>query len=261
MAFLKPDGSPFDFNFEGYIGTGTTGLVLRQGAYARKIPKVRNTSKLSGQEREDQEYINDTNCEALEHEAAIYRRVGKCRGIAQCIDLSKEGIVLEYLSRGDLETYLETEPEPEQSLKVQWILSVVETVSHFHQSRVLIDDIALRNLLIADDMSVKMIDFGQCSIFPEDEDISTADENGMTVQADIFHLGCVIYSIAAWKKFECNLFDYDYLRPPLQEMPALEHLLCGEMIGNCWTGQYQSTEDFRGQTDKLQGLSSSLTQK
>ena len=261
MAFLKPDGNPFDFNFEGYVGTGTTGLVLYEGAYARKIPKIRNTSKLSGKEREDQEYVNDTNREVLEHEIAAYRRVGKCRGIAQCVRLSREGIVLEYLSRGDLDTYLEREPEPEQSLKAQWILSVIETVSHFHRSRILIDDIALRNLLIANDMSVKMIDFGQCSIFPENIDISTADENGMTVQADLFHLGCVIYSISAWKKFECNLFDRDYLRPPLQELPELDRLLCGKMIRNCWTGQYQSMEEFSEQISELRESFPSFTRR
>ncbi|KAI9670724.1 MAG: hypothetical protein M1817_003834 [Caeruleum heppii] len=251
MAFVKPDGSPFDFNSEGYIGTGTNGLVLQEGPYARKIPKIRNTSKFSGEDREDQEYANDINRKILEHEIAVYRRVGQCCGIAQCVDLSNEGILLEYLSRGDLDTYLGEEPEPEHSLKVRWILSVIETVSHFHRSRVLIDDIALRNLLIADDMSIKMIDFGQCSIFPADADISTVDEDGMTAQADIFHLGCVIYSIAAWRKFECNLFDRGYIRPNLQEMPELDDLLCGEMIRKCWTGQYQITEDFIPEVNDL----------
>jgi len=219
-----------------------------------KSPKIRDTSRLAGEERADEEYVNYTNRETLEHEKAVYRRVGQCCGIAQCIKLSEEGILLEYLRRGDLETYLEHEPEPDQSLKVQWILSVIDTVSHFHRSRILIDDIALRNLLIADDTSLRMIDFGQCSIFPKDSDMAAANENGMTVQADIFHLGCVIYSIATWKKFECNLFDRGYRRPPLQELPALDHLLCGEIIKDCWSGQYQSMEDFGQRTRQLQEL-------
>lgn len=67
-----------------------------------KIPKIRDTSRLTGEERADQDYVNYTNRKTLEHEKAVYRRVGQCRGIAQCIELSEEGILLEYLRRGDL---------------------------------------------------------------------------------------------------------------------------------------------------------------
>ena len=251
MAFLKPDGSRFDLNSDDFLGMGTTGIVLRQGSHALKIPKIRDTSRLSGKQCNDQEYVNSTNLDALEHEKAVYRRVGQCHGIARCIRLSGEGILLEYLGRGDLESYLEQEPEPDKLLKVQWILSVIDTVSHFHRSKILIDDIAARNLLLADDNSLKMIDFGQCAIFPKDADISMANENGMTVQADIFHLGCAIYSIAAWKKFECNLFEHGYQIPRLEELPMVHHLMCREMIENCWSGRYKRMEDFKPQTREL----------
>lgn len=68
---------------------------------------------------------------------------------------------MEYLQREDLEVFIEQEPEPDQSLKLQWTASVIDTVSHFHQChQVLIFDITLRSLLIADDLtSLKMIDF------------------------------------------------------------------------------------------------------
>ena len=214
---------------------GTTGVVIRKGSYALKIPKIRDTTGLSGKQCDDQEYVNSTNRATLEHEKAVYRRVGQCHGIARCIQLSEEGILLEHLGRGDLESYLEQEPEPDQFFKARWILSVIDTVLHFHRSKVLIDDIATRNLLLADDTSLKMIDFGQCAIFPEDVDIVIANENGMTVLADIFHLGCAIYSITAWRRFECNLFEHDYQILCHKELPAVHHLMCGEMINKCWS--------------------------
>ncbi|KAI9848536.1 MAG: hypothetical protein M1837_007205 [Sclerophora amabilis] len=264
MAFIKPDGGRVDFNYKEYLGCGTTGLVLHQGTHALKIPKVRDTSGLARAQAEDQEYVNYTNRELLENEKAVYRRVGRCRGIATCVKVSEEGILLEYLRRGELEDYLEHEPEPNPAVKARWISSVIDTVAHFHRARVLIHDIALRNLLIADDnddddddnedeASLKMIDFGQSCIFPPDLDIRMANENGMTAQVDIFHLGCVIYSIAAWRKFECNLFLLDCQRPRLQELPPLDGLvLCREMVENCWSGQYQTMDDLGQDTHQLQ---------
>ena len=243
MAFIRPDGSHLDFNSRDYVGVGTNGIVIRQGTFALKLAKVRDTSKFSEQEREDQDYINHVNCAILEAEKAVYRRIGPCHGIVQFFD-SEEGILLEYVGGGDLETYIENGPEPEQSLKVVWIKSIINSVSHLHQSGILIDDIALRNLLITDDKSLKMVDFGQCTVFPEDTNMILANDNGMTVGADIFHLGCIIYSISAWRKYERNLFHCGYIRPALQDLPPTTDLLCGEVIEKCWSGQYQWVEEI-----------------
>ena len=151
----------------------------------------------------DEEYVNEINREMLESEKAVSTRVGRCDGIAECIDISKDGILLALFERGDLESYVESEVEVDRSRKARWILSIIKTILHFHNAKVLVDDMALRNILIADDLSLKMIDFGQCPLFPMDADINAVSDNGLTAQADIFHLGCVIYSIVTWKRYEC----------------------------------------------------------
>ncbi|KAL8859228.1 MAG: hypothetical protein Q9178_004166 [Gyalolechia marmorata] len=244
MSFVKPDGTRFHFYTETFLGTGTNSIVLLDRSHALKIPKVRDLTSMPEEYREDEEYINQVNREILESEKAIYLRVGHCKGIAECINISQDGIRLALYKRGDLETYIESEAEVDQSRKAGWILSLTETMLHFHSSNVLVDDMALRNILVADDMSLKMIDFGQCSLLPLDADINAASDNGLTAQADIFHLGCVIYSIVIWKRYECNLFVRGWVRPLLCELPNVDSLFCADIIRNCWSAKYSSMDQL-----------------
>ena len=46
MSFLKPDGIPFHFYTETFLGTGTNSIVLLDGSYALKIPKVRDLTSM-----------------------------------------------------------------------------------------------------------------------------------------------------------------------------------------------------------------------
>ena len=244
MSFLKPDRTCFHFYSETFLGTGTNSIVLRRGSHALKIPKVRDTTTMPEEYREDEEYINEVNREMLESEKAVYLRVGRCDGIAECINISKDGILLALYERGDLESYIEGETEVDPSRKAGWILSIIKTILHFHNAKVLVDDIALRNILVADDLSLKMIDFGQCPLFPMDTDINAVSDHGLTAQADIFHLGCVIYSIVTWKRYECDLFMRGWTRPLLSDLPEVDQLFCGDIIQKCWSAEYTSMEQL-----------------
>ena len=242
MSFVKPDGTCFHFYSEKFLGTGTNSIVLRRGPHALKIPKVRDTKTMSEKHREDGEYVNEVNRKTLESEKAVYLRVGRCDGIAKCINISKDGILLALYERGDLESYVEGEVEVDRSRKAGWILSIIKTILHFHNAKVLVDDMTLRNILIADDLSLKMIDFGQCPLFPMDTDINAVSDHGLTAQADIFHLGCVIYSIVTWKRYECDLFMRGWTRPLLSDLPEVDQLFCGDIIRKCWSVEYTSME-------------------
>ena len=241
MAFLKPDGTPFDYDAEDFVSSGLNGIILRRGQHVLKIPKIRNSFKFTQEEREILEHSNRANRDSLDREKKVYWRVEGCKGLVDHIKILQDGILLQYLERGDLETYITSQAEPEQHFKANWIHSIISTILSFHRAKVLLDDIAVRNFLIAEDLSLRLIDFGQCSIFPEDTDMSTANDGGCTVQTDIFHLGCVIYSVAAWSKFECNLFGR-LVRPSLEELPPVDGLFCGNIIQKCWSGHYQRME-------------------
>lgn len=245
---MKPDGTSFHFYSEAFLGTGTNSIVLRSGPHALKIPKVRDTTTVSEAHREDEEYVNEVNREVLESEKAIYLRVGRCDGIAECINISKDGILLALYERGDLESYIEGEIEVDRFRKAGWILSIIQTILHFHNAKVLVDDMALRNILITDDLSLRMIDFGQCALFPMDVDINAVSDNGLTAQADIFHLGCLIYSIITWKRYECDLFIRGWTRPLLSDLPEVDQLFCGDIIQKCWSAEYTCMEQLYRET-------------
>ena len=94
MSFSKPDGTCFLYFYsERFLGTGTNSIILRRGPHALKFPKVRDTTSMSEEYREDEEYVNEVNREMLESEKAVYLRVGRCDGIAECINISKNFVL------------------------------------------------------------------------------------------------------------------------------------------------------------------------
>jgi len=108
-------------------------------------------------DRERQEYVNDEDRETLEHEEAVYRRVGSCDGVAECINVSREATLLTFQERGDLEYYVESDPEVDRCREAEWILFIIKMVFHFHDSKFLVDNMALRSILVADDLSLRMV--------------------------------------------------------------------------------------------------------
>ena len=246
MAFLRPDGSSFTVRTEDLIGLGQSGIVLRRGEHALKIPKARDPSHLVQEEQREHEYcLNEIACDILQNEIEVYKRVGRHRGIAECVEITQDGILLVYYRRGDAHQYISRNVELNWWKKRDWILSIIETVTHLHKSRVLTSDLALRNLLIADDLSLKMIDFGQCEVLPIESDPATANVDGLTAKVDMFHIGCLIYSVAAWCDFEKESVTTESEFPPLEALPEIDHLPCADIIRKCWTGQYENIEALR----------------
>jgi hypothetical protein len=76
----------------------------------------------------------------------VYERLGSHnKRIIPCFKASDYGIGLEFSNQGDLEGYIETAPEPSESLTIQWILSIAGTLRHVRSRRVFVDEVALRN--------------------------------------------------------------------------------------------------------------------
>ncbi|KAL8654235.1 MAG: hypothetical protein Q9226_003511 [Calogaya cf. arnoldii] len=199
MGFLiNPDGTILKFSMQDVLGIGSFGIVLRRGKNAAKL---RSLSGYSEEQIAVYESDNESSLECLETEKTVYRRVSPHPHIAECIDISEKGILMACYDSGSLEDFIKNNPKPGIARQVKWIMSAIESLHHLHQCRILVDDIALRSMLIANDLSTKMIDFGYCVLFPLDADITKVkDEHGLTVQGDIVHLGNLIYSVAAWEK-------------------------------------------------------------
>lgn len=225
----------------GMVGLGLTGLILylSEGRVV-KVPKTFVVDDFPGQDSAYVEYINDANRENLKNERSIYERLGNHKGIITCLKASDFGIELAFAEQGDLETYIKNNVEPHASLKTEWILSLIDTLSFIHSRRVFVDEIALRNILVTNGQ-LKFSDFGQSYLLPLTADVDTICENDLTAKIEILHLGWVIYSIAVWGVHKYYYFERgDPQWPSPQEFPATNHLFWGTIIQKCWNGDYES---------------------
>lgn len=233
------------------IGNGMTGVVLKMGE-ARAVKKAKQYQPGDLHDREDVEYMNQVNQQILENEIQVFERLGGFKGIIPCFQTSQYGIELA-LAQGNLETYLETYPERENSLKTSWISSLIDTFAHVHSRKVFVDDIALRNILILDGQ-LKLADFGQSILLPPDIDITSANENDLNVRIEILHLGWVIYSIASWRVHKFYFFgpeNPDLCWPEPDIFPNVDDFLFGKVIMKCWRGEYSSMSNVKDEAHQL----------
>lgn len=233
------------------IGIGMTGLVLEMGEdRVVKIPKHYEPEHYH--DREETEYVNEINQQTLRNEIQVFERLGNYKGIIPCFKTSQYGIE-QARAQGDLESYLETSPEPEDLLKVDWMLSLLETFSHVHSRKVFVDDIALRNILILNGQ-LQLADFGQSVLLPLDIDIASANDNGLNVQIDILHLDWVLYSLASWKVHKYYFFNPenpDLRWPEPDSFPDVDDVLCGRIIVKCWRGEYASMDYVKDEAHQV----------
>lgn len=233
------------------IGNGLTGIVLKMGE-GRAVKKAKQYQPGHLPDLEDVEYMNEINQHTLENEIQVFKRLGSHEGIIPYFQTSQYGIELA-LAQENLESYLETHQEREDSLKIGWISSLIDTFAHVHTRKVFVDDIALRNILILGEQ-LKLADFGQSILLPPDIDITSANENDLTVQIEILHLGWVIYSIASWRVHKYYFFspeNSDLRWPELDSFPKVDDVLCGKIIKKCWRGEYASMDIVKDEAHQL----------
>lgn len=184
------------------IAMGIDGYIIHQPATltVMKVPKLKGTFNPSdGSTKPDHDnnmYTNDLSCEK-----EAYRRLQGVCGIANCLDINTNGLVFEFYANGDLEDYIKHNPPAPLKQKMSWILQILDAFIACHKRKILVFDIALRNLMLDDDMNIRLIDFANSSLLPLDEDIKLVDEDGYTAEIDNLHVANVIYSVSRWEKF------------------------------------------------------------
>ena len=112
-----------------------------------------------------------------------------------------------------------------------------------HERRVLVFDIALRNFLLTEELDLRMVDIANSLLLPPGTDVSRARVDGGTVKVDLFHLSNVVYSILAWKEFECRC-EEEAEWPSLDLMPDLSGVGCGQVIRDCWMRKFGSVKEL-----------------
>ena len=256
LWFLKPDNTKIPSTSKDILGLGRTGVVLRYGEHALKIARVEDVTGLHDTERDMTEALNELNSDSLHNEIAIYKRLGSHEGILPVFQLSGQSIEMAYAKEGSLTQYIKNHREPTDALKARWIGSVAFTICYVHRCRITVDDIALRNFLIDDQLAIKLIDFGLSTLQHLDRMMEI-----LATKADIFRVGFIIYSIATWKIYDYNKFEdgkegsssreggpvqgsseHETHWSRAESLPSVDHCICGNIIDKCWIGGYNNMD-------------------
>ena len=247
QILLNPDGSPLR---DPVLGMGRTGVVVRRDDTALKLPLKYSTAGLNKSLADHFKASADISYESVRREKDVYERLGQYHGIVPCLDLSGDGIELEIMTNGDLQSYLKQHC-PSQDMQRTWFQEMARTLVHIHDHRVILADMATRNFLLNSEFSIKFSDFTESTILPPGTDMQTADDGGFSIHTDIGQFGAVLYEIITGQPCEFDLFKdvppgpATAVWPRRQDLPSTENVWLGSIIETCWTkGTYQNAREL-----------------
>ncbi|KAI7154909.1 hypothetical protein KC349_g7352 [Hortaea werneckii] len=229
-------------NVANLLGNGSDGFIIRNGSHVLKILKLYGYVQPDGTIEADSD--NDFQAGRLEIEKQVYERLHGVPGIAECVECTSNGILLKNYSNGTLSEHIARNPRPSMSWRWKWILQATKAIAGCHEKGVLVFDIALRNFLLADDFSLRLIDFSNSSLIPTAVDIEMVEVDGSTAKLDLLHLANVIYSIWVWRDFKVDCaMESEW--PDLNRLPELQGFDGGFVVRKCWEMKYEAIEQMR----------------
>jgi serine/threonine protein kinase len=193
---------------ERFLGFGVTGEVVQRGERALKMPRRYDTTNMTQARRHELEWLMEVSCEKIITEMQVYQHLGSYEGIitasyklpvgtdndAPIIEKFEPVISMPYMKNGTLQEYI-SKKEPNENLQIMWTRSLAATVAYCHSKNVILADIGSRNCLLADDLSLKLCDFGDSTIIPPDLKMAEVNDNGVSVRTDIAQFGSVVFEI------------------------------------------------------------------
>lgn len=163
--------------------------------------------------RNSSSQCDDEYDEALQ-EIAMHHKLGDHKNIAKLLDHfeanSKTYLVMEYYANGDLYEAIKAGKGPrEQGNILEFMLQLIEAVKYCHSKGVYHRDIKPENVLIANDGTVKLADWGLATVDKDCKDFGAGSERYMAPElfdhanldyydakaADIWSVGIVLLNI------------------------------------------------------------------
>lgn len=193
-----------------------------------------------------------SNQRILRHEQEVFQRFrsfepDQIDGVVPCMGLYPDATHLAYMKNGDLRAYLGKHTSTRLQ-QISWFRQIARSLQQIHDKRVVVADIATRNLLLDWDLSIKICDFSEASMFPLGTPMDLADDDGFSVQTDIGQLGAVMYEVITGEKCSFNLFEDDRddgraTWPKRSSLPSTDGIWLGSVIEKCWTeGGFKNTD-------------------
>lgn len=136
---------PFDAISElEWLGSGSQGAVFR-GQYENRTVAVKKVNQLKETEIKHLRHLRHKN---------IIEFLGVCsKSPCYCI-------VMEYCSKGQLCTVLKTKNTITRELFSEWVMEIADGMHYLHQNKVIHRDLKSPNILVSQDDSIKICDFG-----------------------------------------------------------------------------------------------------
>lgn len=200
----------------------------------------------------------------LEVEHKILEIIGQHARIISHKGLTEAGLYLERAANGTIFNFLAEKKHCHISLqqRIAWCREVIEAVEHVHSKRVIHCDIQPTNILLDDNLHIKLADFQSRYLAENGEVILTGwsgepcryfcpreDEFEADWRTDLFALGSTIYFIITGhevfsdiKAGEAGWDDKVRSRFTSRCLPNDQHA-CSSITKKCWTRQYGSASE------------------
>lgn len=209
----------------------------------------------------------------LEVERKLLEIIGPHKRIIRLKSYSDTGLYLERALKGNLADYILESGKPLPSIKqrLAWCREAVEAVAWIHGQRVLHCDIQPTNILLDEELHIKLSDFqgkqlsengevlldglsGEpCRFYCPRDDPFDAD-----VKTDLFALGCTIYFIMMGHAVFPDIMDgedrwYEKVRDKFasQQFPKDQHV-CSAITLKCWHKKYESAKELVRDIESLE---------
>ena len=176
------------------------------------------------------------------------------------LDSSKDGdntfIVLPYMPNGSLKAYLRNNADTiTTTQRAQWALQTAQGIAMLHANSVIHADLKPGNILVDDDLGVRICDFADCSLLGKPPYILESGAFylpgnfrdvgiGCNVKSDLFALGSCIFQIVTGNEPNQGLEDKD-IEDKFEEQvfPEMGNMLFAEVIRKCWFCEFESAEE------------------
>lgn len=235
---------PTGFDLEDVVGWGITGLVV--------LDESSNTIIKTPLDKESVSFIS--------REQQIYERfteLGGHMGILCYHGTFDSGIRLEYASKHNLRALINERTSQQQRLR--WAVQIAEAVDFIHAAGVIHGDMTCANIFVDEGFNTKLADFAGSSLdgSPLLVAVTASHESPgplLSVQADLFALGCVFYELMTGQIPHDGKEDEEIeelyksrVFPDTDSLGAIGHI-----ITQCWQARYV---DCRATVNDLKSLS------
>ena len=202
---------------------------------------------------------DETALTALDLEAQILTKIGPHQHIIGYKGQREDGLLLERAVRGSIAQFLK-DNTPTWQQRLALARQATEAVAVTHRAGVIHCDISVNNLLLDDNLTVKLCDFQGLLLRADgsvDKDglarentksfMPRADPNCSDRKTDIFALGSTFYYIMQGHEPFPDLDPFDdeeqiTERFASRQFPEMDSLLMNGVTHKCWAGEYDSAE-------------------